>query len=115
MIKKILPKIKEKICNYQKDKKQFEDLIQSKEKKITFFSNLNKKLNSLDDQSYEPFIDVEKLKEYLIKTTENSTLEEIDLNKIRSNLGVLVSKNIDWTMKKDCKLSTLLYLKQNNY
>ena len=49
------------------------------------------------------------------KNNSDSEKIEIDLKKIRSNLGILVNKGIDWTSKKSCKLSTLLFFKQNNY
>ena len=38
---------------------------------------------------------------------------EMDLTKIRNDLGKLVTNDIDWTFKIKCKLSTLLFLRQN--
>lgn len=44
-----------------------------------------------------------------------SESEEVDINNIRSDLGKIVNKQIDWTKSNKYKLSTLLYLKQSNY
>ena len=114
MIKNILPILDEKICDYQNDKKKYEDLIQSKEQIISFLSNLNQKMDSKDELN-EPILDQKEFKKYLNKIIDNSEFGEADFKKIRNNLGLLVTESIDWTKINNLKLSTLLFLKQNNY
>lgn len=43
----------------------------------------------------------------------NSENKNVDLAKIRRKPEKLVTKPINWTNSKKCKLSTLLFLKQN--
>ena len=114
MIKKILPKLDKKICDYQNDKQKYEDLIQSKEQIISFLSNLNQKMDSKDELN-ESIIDQKEFKTYLNKTIDNSEFRHEDFKKIRYNLGLLVTESMDWTKINNLKLSTLLFLKQNNY
>ena len=114
IIEKILPKINEKIELYRKEKEDFFNSIKEKEKIINFLNNFSKKSISLNEFE-EEIIDIKKINEYVNKNNSDSEKIEIDLKKIRSNLGILVNKGIDWTSKKSCKLSTLLFLKQNNY
>ena len=91
------------------------NLIKSKDEIIFFLTNLNSKLGSMDEfNKYESIIDPKKIAEYFNKSTNNSIKGEIDLGKIRDNLSKLVTSSFDWTSTKNCKLSTLLYLKQNN-
>ena len=114
IIEKILPKINEKIELYRKEKEDFFNSIKEKEKIINFLNNFSKKSISLNEFE-EEIIDIKKINEYVNKNNSDSEKIEIDLKKIRSNLGILVNKGIDWTSKKSCKLSTLLFFKQNNY
>ena len=65
------------------------------------------------DDVNEPIVDTKKFKEYLRRDMNNSESEEIDMNKIRSNLGKIVNRKLDWTRSNKCNLSTLLYLNQN--
>lgn len=115
IIYKILPEIKSKINNLKKMTENARNLIKSKDEIIFFLTNLNSKLGSMDEfNKYESIIDPKKIAEYFNKSTNNSIKGEIDLGKIRDNLSKLVTSSFDWTSTKNCKLSTLLYLKQNN-
>ena len=111
MIIKLLPKIKDKLEAYEKDKQELETLIQSKEQIRKFLCDINQNVNSIDE-FYEP---CEKFDELVKNDNNNLNNENIDLTKIRDNLGKLVTNEFDWTIKRKCKLSTLLFLKQNNY
>ena len=70
-------------------------------------------MDSLNQYS-ELIVDPKKIKEYIDKNINETEKEEIDLKKIRNNLGKLVKDKIDWTQNKKCKISIFLYLKQNN-
>ena len=105
----------EEINEYHKAREETMNLIESKNKIIFLLSNLNKKLKNLDNfRDYEPIINEEKINEYVNKQMNNGTTEKIDLSKIRETLEKVVTKKIDWTASKNCSLSTLLFLKQNN-
>lgn len=115
IIKKKLEIKDEEITEYYKVREEVMNLIQSKDKIIFLLSNLNKKLKNLNDFSdYEPIINEEKITEYVNKAMNIASTEKIDLVKIRETLTKVVTKKIDWTASKNCNLSTLLFLKQNN-
>ena len=113
IIAKITPKLNKIIKDYQKDKETLEKLIQSKEKIISFLINLNKSIDTLKEYN-EPIIEENKINEYVNNRVNNSVNEEINLKQIRENLEKLVKENINWTQKKKIKLSTFLFMKQNN-
>ena len=116
IITKILPEIIKKKEAYEKDKNEFENSINEKEKIIYFLNNLNKKSDSFFAFN-EDIIDVEELNEYMNIDNNNAEKKDADLKEIRNILGILVNKEveIDWSDSNKCKLSTLLFLKQNNY
>jgi len=114
VMEKILPEINKKIEKYEKEKNEFENSNKEKEKVILFLKNLNKKFISLFEFK-EEIIDVNKINEYMNKDKNNEEKIQVDLEDIKNNLGILVNKNIDWTACSECKHSTLLFLKQNNY
>lgn len=105
----------EEINEYHKAREETMNLIESKNKIIFLLTNLNEKLKNLDNlRDYEPIINEEKITEYVNKAMNSGTTEKIDLAKIRETLAKLVTKKIDWTASKNCSLSTLLFLEQNN-
>ena len=61
IISKIASKLNETIDDYKKEKDIFEKLIQSKEKIISFLTNLNKNIDDLKKYN-EPIIDEDKIK-----------------------------------------------------
>ena len=61
IISKIASKLNETIDDYEKDEDIFEKLIQSKEKIISFLTNLNKNIDDLKKYN-EPIIDEDKIK-----------------------------------------------------
>ena len=105
VIEKILPEINKKIEIYEKDKNKLENSIIEKEKVILYLQKLNKDFISLIENK-EEITEVNEINEYMNKA---------DLKDIKNNLGILLDKNIDWTASSECKYSTLLFLKQNNY
>ena len=115
IINAILPKMKVKINKCQNVKENIKKLIQSKDEIIFFLRALNKKLVDKDEFcEYELINDPKKITEYINKSMNDPIKGEIKLEKVRNNLGKLVTSNFDWTSSKNCSLSTLLYLKQNN-
>ena len=62
IIAKITPKLNKIINDRQKDKETLEKLIQSKEKIISFLTNLNKNMDTLKEYN-EPIIDNHKINE----------------------------------------------------
>ena len=115
IIKKIFSKINAKIKEYQKVKVLAKNLIQSKDEIIFLLSNLNKKMGNLDEFTERDHInDPDRITEYMNKVMNESKIEKIDLNDIRSNIEKVVTESINWTASKNCKLSTLLFLAQNN-
>ena len=112
LLKDISKKINDKISDFQKSKSDIETLMRKKEQTLYFLKNVIKYLSDMDDVN-EPIVDTKKFKEYLRRDMNNSESEEIDMNKIRSNLGKIVNRKLDWTRSNKCNLSTLLYLNQN--
>jgi len=105
----------EEINEYHKAREETINLIESKNKIIFLLSNLNEKLKNLDNfRDYEPIINEEKITEYVNKAMNSGATEKIDLAKIRETLAKVITKKIDWIESKNCNLSTLLFLKQNN-
>ena len=99
---------------FQKDKKDKEIPFEKNKKIFYFLRNVLKNMKKLNEDN-KPMIDVQEFKEYLNKNMDISESEEVDINNIRSDLGKIVNKQIDWTKSNKYKLSTLLYLKQSNY
>ena len=114
MLEDISKNIKVKIREFQNYKKEKEIQIEKNEKIIYFLRNVLKNMKKLNEDN-KPMIDVQEFKEYLNKNMDISESEEVDINNIRSDLGKIVNKQIDWTKSNKYKLSTLLYLKQSNY
>ena len=71
IIAKITSKLNQKINDYQKDKENLEKLIQSKEKIISFLTNLNKNIDILKENN-EPIIDKKKINEYVNNRVNNT-------------------------------------------
>ena len=114
LLEDISKNIKVKIREFQNYKKEKEIQIEKNEKIIYFLRNVLKNMKKLNEDN-KPMIDVQEFKEYLNKNMDISESEEVDINNIRSDLGKIVNKQIDWTKSNKYKLSTLLYLKQSNY
>ena len=114
LLEDISKNIKVKIREFQNIKKEKEIQIEKNEKIIYFLRNVLKNMKKLNEDN-KPMIDVQEFKEYLNKNMDISESEEVDINNIRSDLGKIVNKQIDWTKSNKYKLSTLLYLKQSNY
>ena len=105
----------EEITKYHKAKEETMNLIKSKNEIIFLLSNLNEKLKNLNEfTDYEPIINEEKITKFLNNAMNNPSTETINLNDIRDTLSKVVTKKINWTESKNCNLSTLLYLNQNN-
>ena len=105
VIEKILPEINKKIEIYEKDKNELENSIIEKEKVILNLQKVNKNFITLIENK-EEITEVNEINEYMNKA---------DLKDIKNNLRILLDKNIDWTTSSECKYSTLLFMKQNNY
>ena len=113
-IKKIALKIKEKISDYQKLKEHIKILIKSKNEILFLLSNLNQRLEIINEFEFENIIDSKKITEYVKKEMNDSITEEINLKVVRGNLEKLVTSKLNWAASKNCNLTTLLFLKQNN-
>ena len=115
IIRSLLPEIKKKIDSYKKDKDLYIKKIQSKEEIIALLDKVYQKKYDNLDGIFEPIIDPKKISEYVNRKMNNSQKKDINLDEIRSIMEKLINEQLDWTAKKKCKLSTLLFLRQNKY
>ena len=112
IIKKLIPKLDDEIDKYQTVLKNMENLILLKDQLIYLLKHLGEKLNKLEEFS-GPVIDSKEMNEYVNKNMNNLENENIDIIVIRKNLEKLITEPFDWTQKKNCDLTTLLFLAQN--
>ena len=114
VIKTLLHTIKKKIEKYKSVKENTKILFQSKNEILFLLKNIKNKFKVNIFEKYEKINDPQAISEY-VNNSKNIEKKEEEINmKIRDNLGKLVTSNIDWTTNKNCNLSTLLFLKQNN-